>query len=343
MKILYIEDELTKHKYKIKNLFEQVLSKKINKKLKEAIVSKELDSTEIKTLINSSGIVDIATTFPEALDKIVNHRDDYAFFIVDRNLSETEICNLEDIQKACPEFTEDLYNRYCGDRQREGDYVLYYLSNNGIDCLNQFFMLTANKDELTEKETLEDLISVKKFKEDNIIIKDDLKNEDRLKSIISNRHEIMIRVEHPEIFLLENIPEIRKQHAAQLINILLELKTKPDMNKALIAKNLGILRSVVVGLLNDINDIDELRYYVKDDRSKNTKEGTKIEWLEGKKAEFLKPYFRYVYDITSGLILHEEQKKEDRQPDFPTLNSLNSAICAMKDVFKWISLQVKNN
>ena len=39
----------------------------------------------------------------------------------------------------------------------------------------------------------------------------------------------------------------------------------------------------------------------------------------------------------------EEQKKEDRQPDFPTLNSLNSAICAMKDVFKWISLQVKNN
>jgi hypothetical protein len=338
MKILYIEDELKKQKNKIDFLFSSLMSRKMKNDFNKLILDNDADSEDFRDLINKSGIIDIAITFAEALDKIINHKDEYALFIVDRNLSENTIYDFEQINKIHADYFQEYYDKFF---EREGDYILQYLISKGVDCSERFYMLTANKDQLRNEEFVKEKIHFKQFQYENIIIKNDIGDEERLKDTIGCHREIMIRFEHPEIFLLEKVSKIRKKHAELLADILLDLKEKPNMNQVAIAKNLESLRGVVVGLLNDINDIDELRYYVKDERNRNTKEGTKIEWLKGKKSEFLQPYFRYVYDITSGLVLHEEQKSEDRNPEFPTINTLNSAISAMKDIFKWISLNIE--
>ncbi|MCF6175549.1 MAG: hypothetical protein L3J71_07265 [Victivallaceae bacterium] len=329
MKILYIEDELMKHVNKIDELFGSVLTKKITRQLKKLLLDEDTDSTDIKNLMNGSNVVDVAITFPAALDKVINHRDDYALFIVDRNLSGDDICEYEDIVAVHPEFTKSHYDRFC---EREGDYLLEYLINKQVDCGRRFYMLTGNSDRLRNEDFLKDKIHFSNFKADNIIAKG---SENILIKIIQDVGEIMLRLEHPEIYLLSDHQEIRQCHQEQLTNILAELKRQPTMNREKIRGNLAKLRTVVVELLDDINKIDELCYYSL--AGQKASERNKINWLEGnQKTAFIKPYCDYIYTIASETSTHSFD-----DDNFPTIHTLNSAISATKDIFKWLSIELE--
>lgn len=326
---MYIEDELMKHAQKVTELFGPLLSNKIVKKLKKLLVDEDSDSTDIRNLINTSNVVDVAISFPEALDKIINHKDDYALFIVDRNLSGDDICEYKDIIAVYPEFTQEHYDRFC---EREGDYLLEYLINSQVDCGRRFYMLTGNSDRLRNEEFLKDKIHFSNFKAENIIAKG---NENTLVKIIKAADEVMLRLEHPEIYLVSEFRQIRKCHEEQLTNILAELKRHPAMKREDIRGNLAKLRTVIVELLDDINKVPALTYYSLSS-SQKASERNKINWLEGnQQTAFIKPYCDYIYTIASETSTHPFD-----DDNFPTIHTLNSTISAIKDIFKWLAVEL---
>jgi hypothetical protein len=273
-------------------------------------------------------VIDIAISFPDALDKIINHQDEYALFIVDRNLSGDDICEYKAITEVYPEFTKDHYERFC---EREGDYLLEYLINKQVDCGKRFYMLTGNSDRLRNEDFLKDKIHFSNFKSDHIIAKG---SEEILVKIIEHADEIMLRIAHPEIYLLTAFPQIRKCHAEQLTNILVALKRHPAMKREDIRGNLAKLRTVIVELLDDINSIGKLCFYA--GRSKPT-ERQKIGSLGGnRETAFIKPYCDYIYTIASETSTHPFADN-----NFPTIHTLNSAILAMKDIFKWLAIELE--
>jgi hypothetical protein len=353
MKILYVEDELRKHKHKIKSLFEPLLTRKIIREFEQLLLDKRATAQQIQKLLNSSNTLVVARTFPEAMQLLLENMDEFALFIIDRNLSENNEYDTEStskdqyfdaIKEVYPVYTEDLHLKYALEH-REGDYILEYLLSKNIDCKERFFMLTANSDRLRNEEYISEKIHFAKFAEENIISKDDMENEQRLQKIIISKDEVMIRAEHPEIFLLEKFPEINKKHASVVMEILLDLKQHPDMNSTRIKSNFGALRIVITGLLNDINNITDLKYHNSKDK---VTERNKINWLNGnKKTAVLQPYCDYVYTLTSELSLHEEddlskteKTKSYNEQGLPTIHTLNSAICAIKDIFYWVARQL---
>ena len=93
MKILYVEDELSKNIPRLIRLFSKYLSKKEIKNLKAL----EADETgygaepeEIKNIVEKTGLIEIEYRFPDALREVIHNSEKYALFIVDRNLSEIE-------------------------------------------------------------------------------------------------------------------------------------------------------------------------------------------------------------------------------------------------------------
>ena len=316
MKILYVEDELRQHKHRIKSLFEPILTRKIIRSFENLLIESDTDSAGIQSLLNSSNVLVVAKSFPEALEYVTKHLEEFALFIVDRNLSETKLSDFKRIIAVHPEYPESFYEKFF---EREGDYLLEYLINKGINCAERFYMLTANSDCLRNEEYIQEKIHFKAFCSENIIRKDDLDNELRLRKI-----------------MLGEFSQIRKCHEEQLTNILSELKRHLAMKREDIRGNLGKLRTVIVELLDDINSIDKLCFYA--GRNRPT-ERIKISSLSGNKhTAFIKPYCDYIYTIASETSTHPFDDE-----NFPTIHTLNSAVSAMKDIFKWLALELEKN
>jgi len=342
-KILYVEDELAENVKRILALFEPILGGKLSKQLDK--LDDPYDK-EVKKIVEQSKVIDVCYTFSDALKKIKENYLDYDLFIIDRDLSEDEYSE-EQIRDIIPEFTEDIHIKYL---KREGDYLFSLLRGYKIDYDLMVYFLTANNNDSLkcQDEMAEPALS--DFNANNIKNKREPEDIKQLSEIITNNEEIMIRIENPEIFMLENCQAIRVAHSKTVISVLNNMKKKKKLNKEEITKELGSLRIVITGLLNDINNVEKLHYFdpVKDKPS----ERDKINWLEGGKNKemraILKPYCDYVYTITSELCLHDndnELVKVERTQAYqagglPTIHTLHSAICAIKDIFKWIALNV---
>lgn len=186
MKILYIEDELSKNIPGMIRLFSAYLSEEQIKALNELetdISGYGAGQEEMKQLIEENRILEVEYSFSEALRKIIHQPEQYSFFIVDRNLSKYDY-NLQDIQQIDPRYAEKLHTRY---HEREGDYLFLKLALfSRIDVMTRFFFLTAYpaSTELQSAKDVEQLIDLGKFKDDNFFEKGNDAELARLRQIM---------------------------------------------------------------------------------------------------------------------------------------------------------------
>jgi len=137
MKILYVEDQLSRQVDTLLTIFSQVLGINLKNELRTLIndpSGRGASAIEIKKIVGESNILDLSDNFPDALRKITYHFGDYDLFIVDRNLAEGDY-NLNDIQQIDNNMTNKIWEKYW---DWEGDWLLNVLSDK-IDVRNQFY------------------------------------------------------------------------------------------------------------------------------------------------------------------------------------------------------------
>ena len=201
MKILYIEDELSKNIPRILRLFPKYLKTEQIEAL-NALESDEIGygagPEEIKSIVEESGVLEIEYRFPDALRKIIHQSEAYTFFIVDRNISKNEYTH-KNVQDIDSNYSEKLYKRYS---EREGDYLFLKLALfSHIDVMMRFFFLTAYPapTELRSAKEIEQLIDLGKFQERNFFEKGNGSEIERLRQIMDTTeiedlyHETLIQ------------------------------------------------------------------------------------------------------------------------------------------------------
>ena len=209
MKILYVEDELNSNIPRILLLFGNLLGRKIRRDL-ESMENDDYPPTpqQIKEVVERSGLIDVEFTFAGALEKVVKHREQYKLFIVDRNLSKEQICELAEIQNLVPSFSEDLHEEYF---DREGDYLLQYLVHQKVDCLTFFYFLTAYpiSDVLRGSKEIGQLINFEQFSKENFIEKGNEVHYQQLIEKIQSIDEFKIRHDNTPFFLaIEHLGQV---------------------------------------------------------------------------------------------------------------------------------------
>ncbi len=197
MKILFVEDELSKNIPRIVRLFEKYLGEKRI----QALMALEGDCyggspEKIKAIVDDTNMVEAEYRFPEALAKIVNENyKRYALFIVDRNLVESDYTYAEAVA-ADPSSNEEAYKNY---NKKEGDCLLVKLALKRVDVEQMFFFLTVNtaETELANAKELEGILgSLGDFKKWNFIEKSKKEHLDRLKERIDNHEDLSRTLEH---------------------------------------------------------------------------------------------------------------------------------------------------
>jgi len=184
MKILYVEDELSKNIPRIIRLFSKFLDDKSIQVLQEIEADNYgVEPKAIKEIIETSSFVEIDYCFPDALKKVIQHPEHYALFLVDRNLEESEY-SFEEVAKIDVKYNETQHQRF---RKREGDYLLQKLVFTGIDVLSKFYFLTAypNSDQIRESHEIETLLNFGQFNSENFIEKGNSHDFERLQQIIA--------------------------------------------------------------------------------------------------------------------------------------------------------------
>lgn len=188
MKILYVEDELSKNIPRMMRLFHKYLGQPriaALEKLEHDISGYGATPQEIKRIVQASDLIQVEYRFPDALREVMHHRDQYTLFIIDRNLSENTY-SLEEIQGIDPTYDKAHDNRYAG---REGDYLLLKLGSHGhANFLDNVYFLTAYpaQYELRSQQEIERLRDLRRFKAQNFIEKGSLKDLERLQGEINN-------------------------------------------------------------------------------------------------------------------------------------------------------------
>lgn len=174
-KILYIEDELTKNIATIKKFFAPILrDKRIKKELDELESSDRVFPDDIITACSYSSELEIAYTFPIALERIITNHKYYDLIIIDRNLSVYEYSeDLEYVREILKSVSLDLSDdRLLSYHEREGDLLLLALLKLDKEAKEKIYYLTANtKDDLRGLDELQSMMDVVDFNKEHIIEK----------------------------------------------------------------------------------------------------------------------------------------------------------------------------
>ena len=332
MKILFVEDELSNNIPKIVRIFEKYLGKKRIKKL-ESLESDEsgygADPEEIKNIVEETQIIEVEYSFPTALEKIINHCDKYALYIVDRNLSLSEY-DFDQITLIDDQFTEGLYDKFF---EREGDYLLRKLFRVQVNISNTFYFLTAYTadDELRSSEMLKDHIDLCEFKKENFIEKANQGHLEKLKNTIDNREIIKVRYEN-NFYLKALRKNIDEGTSERLLKIVLDLE-----NKKRIGDNLKDIRKIYERILKTCSEkIPGMKKHCLN-HDGNLQLGQKtIDWLE--KHNYInkihRNFFFSIIKITSDFGAHDSEKKHIYEP---TVDTVKSLVYALKDSILWLN------
>jgi len=189
----------------VTKIFSQYLGSSVRKKLLDIDNDERGGSPdEINKIIEPTGL-DISYNFPDALDCVKNHAENYDLFIVDRNLSE-ESYHLKDIQKIDKNLTDEIYEsaEYV---TKEGDWLLGVLAANpNIDISKQFYFLTAYDEAIKATDDIKKQLQHHNFDvKKQIIIKDDDDSIIRLKKNIKAFREYKFFIDNREIIeIVEN-------------------------------------------------------------------------------------------------------------------------------------------
>jgi len=333
MKILYVEDDLSGTLDRLIRLFSKYLNKKAVDDLR-SLTNDEYGGTtdEIKEVVESTNIIEIADSFPDALQKLVNDYERYACFIVDRNLIDKKPYSFQEINQIDHNYDEALYEKY---REREGDYLLVWLGTKSPSVLQKFNFLSAYpKDHIRGIETIQTFIDMKKFKEEQFFDKDD-EGIVKLKKKIDSIEALNIQ-EDNRIYLDILSCNLHAKDADLFLQVLLR---KDD--QSLIVDNIKIIRNLLDGMLKKLEKIipnmkEKCSGYGNEKRYGKKKT---IDWLAGEKYangevrhmdSLMQNFSKSIWIISSDAI-HDLIK--------PTTNTLNSLVYAMKDVLLWFGDQ----
>ncbi|HNZ27531.1 MAG TPA: hypothetical protein PKK13_09900 [Spirochaetota bacterium] len=336
MKILYVEDELSKNIPRIIKFFNKHLGETIVKKLK-CIQEDDYgaESITIKGLIEQSGIVDVACSFPDALYKIMNNHSDYSLFIVDRNLIDSSY-TLAELNKIDSTFDEPKINE---NKTREGDYLFEKLAfqEDMMGKMSEvFYFLSAyNPDGLAKK-----YIDNNKFKSENYISKSD---DSRLINKIDGLEDINLIVENKAV-----VDIIKKRFSNKYVKRYLSiLKNKDSLDTIEISKTLGEIRKFLEKILRTIFESDNLP---KSYRDKNGREQLfitddkisarpMIYYLDNdcKVSSVIYCSLESIYSISSDFGSHDsDYTTPDKSGFYPTVNTVKSVIFGLNDIILWM-------
>jgi hypothetical protein len=329
MKILYVEDELSKNIPRLIRLFSKYLSKKEIKNLKAL----EADETgygaepeEIKKIVEKTGLIEVEYRFPEALKNIIQNYEAYALFIIDRNLSEIEY-EYDELSPIDATYNKDQYDKFF---EREGDYLLHKLVYKDVNVLTKFYFLTAYPapDEIRGADDLKTLVDFGKFHAENFIEKADSDQLEKMKSIIENIKILNLQEENKQYLniLRKNID---KETTESFLKILDE---KDEMMR--IGDNLRKTRIIYENILEACSQT------IPDMKSNCTEHGNviiggkTIIWLydTGHINSILRNFFFSIHKICSEFGAHQNRPPSEYKP---TLNTVNSLVYASKDVILW--------
>jgi hypothetical protein len=332
MKILYVEDELTKNIDRLRRLFSNYLDEPTIAELKHL----ETDGygakpQEIKNIIKATNIIEIEDRFPDALRKIVYGYDQYACFIVDRNLVENHY-DPREVFGIDGNYTETLDKKY---RTREGDYLLNWLIMNAKEpksILRKFHFLTAHNDsDVRGVDIIEMYLDFGAFTQEQFFDKTSI---DKLKERIDNIAVLNIRYENRRYLdVLRN--NLHEEDVEMFLKVLLEKEERVRINN-----NFSDIRTIYEHILEKFAATIP---QCKDNRGK-INEKILFSELENK-GQFnpmLRNYCFTIWQVCSAYGAHRRTDPEQKDRIFlPTLNSINSIIYALKEVILWLGDQFK--
>ena len=334
MKILFVEDELSKNIPRINRLFSKYLGKSRISRLNDLESDPSgygATSEEVKAIIDETGIVEADFRFPEALRKVVSSHERYCLFVVDRNLVEADYA-YEEALSADPGFSEALYDRYF---EREGDYLLYKLAvNKKIDVREKFFFMTAYdaKSEIRNAEGLAELIGhLGDFKTNNFIEKGSEEHLARLKDLVENQREISRIAPHQHhVNLLRKY--LGEDNADRFIKVLLDAE-----DNRRIGDNLNELRQIYQKILTGACRVIPGMGSACADHYGTVRMGAEtINWLQenGHINSIIRNHCFSIKIICSDFGGHDHP---DRQIFEPGLDTVNALIFALKNVVAWFA------
>ena len=332
MKILYVEDNLSRSLDLVIRLFSNYLVGKPVDDLKR-LIADDYGATpdEIKQIVESTNIVEIADSFPDALRKIMYGYDRYACFIVDRNLIENPY-EFREVNGIDPNYTEALCDKFL---KREGDYLLIWLATKTINpevMLQKFNFLSAYptgpNDEIRGVENIQTFIDMKTFKEDQFFEKGSPRMDD-LKKKIDNIRVLNIRYEN-QVYLDILRNNLHEKYEEMFLNVLLE---KDEERR--IGNNLKEIRIIYEHILKKfMADIPKRR----DEQRKDYINRLFQQLLDKKQINpMLRNYCNTIFNVCSAYGAHNKNPEDEIFG--PTLNSINSIIYALKEVILWLGEQ----
>jgi len=329
MKILYVEDELSKNIPRVIRLFSKYLSEEEIENLKAL----EADETgygagpeEIKKIVEKTGLIEVEYRFPEALKKIIQNNEKYALFIIDRNLSELEY-EYDELSQIDANYKEDQYDKF---HKREGDYLLHKLVYN-INVLTKFYFLTAYsaRYEIPGAEDLITHIDLGKFSEENFVEKDDNEQLDRLKEKIEIIEMLNLQEENKEYLNILR-KKINEETAESFLKILDE---KDEMMR--IGDNLRKIRIIYENILEAcLKIIPDMNRNCTDKYGNVIVGHDTIFWLLENEHinSIIRNFFFSINKICSEFGAHQNLENSQYEP---TPNTVNSLVYALKDIILW--------
>jgi len=333
MKILFVEDEITKNIPRLCILFEQFLGEKRVKKLKELDADTSgygATPEEIKNIVDDSRIVEVEYSFPAALHKIMTELEEYSVFIVDRNLAASEY-SFDAVHAIDPDFSNTLLKKFS---EREGDYIFSKLLHDyRVDVARVFFFLTAySADQVIRNEQiLDELIDLKKFKKENFIEKDNQQDLSRLKNSLKAFKEVSIYNRNKEYHsILLSLTDSKT--ANSLYSILLEKD-----NKKKIRENLNELRCIYEKIVETVcKKLPDVATLCLDSRFHIKSKGTDVPRIledTNHANSIIRNFMTSIYRIGSDFGSHRDASASIYEP---TTNTVNALIYGLYDILCWL-------
>jgi len=325
VKILYVEDELSKNITGIIRLFEKYLGKKRIRRLKaleEDESGYEANPDEIIDIVEETNLVEVEYRFPDALHKVICQHEKYALLIVDRNLAEYEAYDFEEVMEIDSAFTDSQYERFF---EREGDYLLHKLVYE-TDVMSRFYLLTGNSiysDPIRGYDDISTLIDFGKFSEKNFFEKG---NEAELQKLIENVP--ILNLQNENKYYLNILKKHIDDKAAELF---LEVLHSQDDAKR-IRDNLNRIRIIYENILEVCSDvIPDMKRECGSQKGGNT-----ILWLKDRELiddVILRNFLFSIRKIANEFGGHKPYPYNPICE--PTPDTVRALVYALKDVIRW--------
>lgn len=343
MKILFVEDELAKNIPRLCILFDKFLGEKRLKKLKELDADTSgygVSPEEIKSVVDDSQSIEVEYSFPAALQKIMTELDEYAVFIVDRNLAGSEY-SFDTVHAIDPQFSNTLLKKYS---EREGDYIFSKLLHEfHVDVASSFFFLTAySADQVIRNEQLlENLIDLKQFKKENFIEKDNQQDLSRLKNSLVAFKQINIYNQNKEYHSI-----LLSLTGRDTANSFLSIVIEKD-NKKKVRENLNELRCIYEKIVETIcRTLPDVAGLCLDSSFKIKSKGIDVPRILEEKRHansIIRNFMTSIYKIGSDFGSHRDASASVYEPTTETVNAL---LYGLHDILRWlkqVDYQCQNN